>query len=248
MFRIPKNLFGAAIILGFVCARIAAQTLAPPNGDWRTAGAPLVLGTAIYYPAGATVFFDPAVMVRTGSYEGVPLYVDPTLEPNSVIYVPIGGRLMRPYERRREGELAGTSGSRTPSFPVDLAARSPSPEEQLAAAVEVPQVAAAAQTPAPPVAPEGCGSIVESVPPPKTTKGFWIEFDGKVWVAAGPAGPYWSGRFPVIGAYHGFPVYQDPMRRDEIYVPSVIGGPLARYSLNGALAVTLSRRVAVPCP
>ena len=35
---------------------------------------------------------------------------------------------MRPYERRREGELAGTVGSRPPSFPIqrdgDLSVRS----------------------------------------------------------------------------------------------------------------------------
>ncbi len=66
MFRIPKNLFGAAIILGFVCARIAAQTLSPPNGDWRTAGAALVVGTALYYPAGTNVCFDRAGQDATG--------------------------------------------------------------------------------------------------------------------------------------------------------------------------------------
>ena len=32
---------------------------------------------------------------------------------------------MQPYERVREGELAGTVGSRTPSFPVDLAIEQP---------------------------------------------------------------------------------------------------------------------------
>jgi hypothetical protein len=57
-------------------------------------------------------------MKRSGEHQGVPLYVDATLEPYSVVYVPIGRSLMRPYERRRAGELAGTIGSRTPSFPI----------------------------------------------------------------------------------------------------------------------------------
>src|SRR5207245_7484098 len=47
-----------------------------------------------------------------------PLYVDATLQPGSMVYVPIGGRVMRPYERKRYGELAGTTGSRTPWYPI----------------------------------------------------------------------------------------------------------------------------------
>ena len=85
---------------------------------WQLAGEPLFHAGSYYYPAGATVFFDGKVMVRTGTYEGVPLYEDSTLEPYSIVYVPIGGAVMRPYERRREGQLAGTVGSRTPSFPI----------------------------------------------------------------------------------------------------------------------------------
>ena len=57
-------------------------------------------------------------MVRTGSNPRRAVYEDVTLEPYSMIYMPIGGPVMRPYERRREGELAGTVGSRTPSFPI----------------------------------------------------------------------------------------------------------------------------------
>src|SRR5919106_1415485 len=79
---------------------------------------PLKFGGELYYPAGATVFFNGNTMVRFGHYNGVPLYADTTLEPYSVIFVPIGRGLMQPYERVRGGELAGTVGSRTPSFPV----------------------------------------------------------------------------------------------------------------------------------
>jgi hypothetical protein len=52
-------------------------------------------------------------------YEGIPLYEDSTLQPYSVVYAPIGRNLMRPYERRRTGPLAGTTGSRPPSFPIE---------------------------------------------------------------------------------------------------------------------------------
>ena len=57
-------------------------------------------------------------MQRTGTFEGVPIYEDATQTPFTVVYVPIGGNVVRPYERRREGELAGSTGSRIPSFPV----------------------------------------------------------------------------------------------------------------------------------
>ena len=85
---------------------------------WQINGEPVFYAGDYYYPAGPTVFFDGNVMVRSGTYRGVPLYADSTLEPYSVILVPIGGKLLRPYERKRTGELAGTVGSRTPSFPT----------------------------------------------------------------------------------------------------------------------------------
>ena len=52
-------------------------------------------------------------------FEGVPVYADTTIEPYSELYVPLGSGRMRVYERRRERELAGTTGSHVPTFPVD---------------------------------------------------------------------------------------------------------------------------------
>jgi hypothetical protein len=49
------------------------------------------------------------------------LYMDTTIEPYSVVLVPVRRGLMQPYERRRQGDLVGTTGSRTPSFPVRIA-------------------------------------------------------------------------------------------------------------------------------
>src|SRR5205823_5756894 len=88
------------------------------NASWQLAGQPIFYAGAFYYPTGPTVYFEGFVMVRTGVFEGVPLYADTTLEPFSVIYVPIGGNVMRPYEKPRTGPLTGTVGSRTPSFPI----------------------------------------------------------------------------------------------------------------------------------
>jgi hypothetical protein len=80
-------------------------------------------------------------MVRSGHYNGVPLYTDTTVEPFSIVLVPISRGLMQPYERPRRGDLAGTSGSRPPAFPVH-----PTPE------ITAPPAAAASPT-APPLTP-----------------------------------------------------------------------------------------------
>jgi hypothetical protein len=96
----------------------AAPAVTAAGTHWYAAGDPIFYSGNFYYPTGPTVFFDGNVMDRTGNYYGVPLYEDATLEPYSIVYVPIGTTLMRPYERRREGELVGTVGSRMPSFPI----------------------------------------------------------------------------------------------------------------------------------
>ena len=88
------------------------------RSDWYLAGEPITFAGNIYYPAGAQVFFNRYEMVRSGFYEGIPLYTRTTFEPFSTVFVPVGGGLMQPYERRRAGDVAGTTGSRTPSFPV----------------------------------------------------------------------------------------------------------------------------------
>ena len=88
------------------------------NAAWRLTGEPIYYAGRLYYPTGPTEYFDGEVMARTGMYEGVPVYQNRTLEPYSMVFVPIGGNLMRPYELKREGRLVGTIGSRTPSFPI----------------------------------------------------------------------------------------------------------------------------------
>jgi hypothetical protein len=89
-------------------------------------GEPTVFAGEPYYATAEPVFFDGNVMMQVDAYEGVPIYADTTLEPYSPIFVPVGGRLMRHYERRRARDIAGTEGSRTPWVPV-ASACSPEP-------------------------------------------------------------------------------------------------------------------------
>lgn len=106
-------------------AQVQMRPTDPPlvtvaNDSWYILGEPLQFAGEQYYRAGATVFFNGNTMVRAGHYNGVPLYADTTVEPFSVILVPISRGVLQPYERPRRGELAGTSGSRAPSFPTAL--------------------------------------------------------------------------------------------------------------------------------
>lgn len=129
-----------ALLVGILCSAVATaressaqihlrETPAPVNvstgAAWRSTGQPLFYAGAYFYRAGSTVFFDGHVMRQAGVDHGVVFYSDVTQEPFSIVYVPIGGRQMQPYERLREGDLAGTVGSRTPSHPVDLSIEVP---------------------------------------------------------------------------------------------------------------------------
>jgi hypothetical protein len=226
------------------------------SAEWQITGEPIFYDGNFYYPTGPTVFFDGQVMTRTGVYKGVPLYQDRTLEPYSVVFVPIGGMLMRPYERRRAGELAGTTGSRTPSFPIEH-------EVEVSAAsgmigIQIPPVQGTLAAVVPyvegqptAVAPVGSGQLptapsaamqagatpeaapftrIESIPPPTANRGVWVEFEGARWYSAGPAVPYDDDRFVPSGDIDGFPVYRlKNGAADEIYVAVTIDGPVAPY-------------------
>lgn len=96
-----------------------APQVSAASTEWYRDRQPIPFAGYLYYPAGPVVFFNGDRMVPTGSYRGVPLYADTLLEAYSVIFVPIGGLEMQPYERRRAGDSAGTEGSQPPSFPVE---------------------------------------------------------------------------------------------------------------------------------
>ena len=104
-------------------AQVYQFRTAPPDvtaaaAAWQINSEPIMVGGLVYYPTRGFRFFDGQVMAQTGLFDRVPVYADTTLEPFSVLYVPISRDRLREYERRRDRELAGTTGSRVPSFPV----------------------------------------------------------------------------------------------------------------------------------
>jgi hypothetical protein len=186
--------------------------LLPLKSNAQGISRPVIYNGQAYDPAGPTVFFNPNVMVRVGTFEGSPLYVDATIEPNSVVYVPIGGAELRPYELRRSGELEATEESRPPENPIEP--RPVSTAGRLTTAVARPRA-----------------MRIESIPPPRANTGISIEFNGSRWYHAGAAVVYSPERFVPAGEYHGFPVYADrDGRTDRIYVTAVRGGPLVPYN------------------
>jgi len=104
----------------------SAQTGAPPlvtaeNEPWYQSGEPLTYEGSFYYPAGPLTAFNRNEMVRSGFYRGIPLYSRTTWEPYSVVFVPLPGGFLQPYQRRRAGEIGGTIGSIGPGLPVERA-------------------------------------------------------------------------------------------------------------------------------
>ena len=225
-----------------IAAPAAAQQIRPEpapivdasHEQWLIQNEPLLVDGLVYFPSGPNRFFDGNLMTRTGVYRGIPIYQDRSLEPYSVVYVPIGGGQMRPYERRRTGDLAGTTGSRTPSFPVEPTG-APSDEEQAVATAGAVAGGAPAGT-AVPVLKGETPSATELMPlvskprPLKEPNGIYIEFNGARWYGSGRPVPN-STLFERIGTYSGAPVYRlKTDHGDRVWVPVVPGGLLAPYS------------------
>jgi hypothetical protein len=212
--------------------------------EWQINSEPMPFAGLVYYPTREIRQFDGQVMAQMGVYQGVPIYADLTLEPYSLVYVPLGPDRVRMYERKRDHELAGTTGSRAPSFPVESPSvvpetlvTGPSDERQAAPARVVSTVGSVAPTPAPvetaaaPVRPRH--TRIGSIPAPHAPNGIWLQFDGKRWYSAGVATSFSPDRFTPVGEYRGVPVYRDRnSAKDEIWVPMVKGGPLAPYTLR----------------
>jgi hypothetical protein len=191
------------------------------------------------------VHFNGDEMVRSGFYMGIPLYTRTTIEPYSVVFVPLSGGLMQPYERRREGELAGTAGSSAPSFPIA------SPSEPMREGVAVPLTA---QAPGPPmlgtaaglaypsempVAPEvesapvgttsGIAALAASRPLRRradSANAIFVEFQDTRWFSSGPPEPLDASRLTRIGSVGGFPVYTAGSRGPTIYIPITAGADI----------------------
>lgn len=256
-------LFVGALLPTFGNAQITYRPTPRPeitaaNATWQINGEPVFFAGSFYYPAGPTVFFDGQLMARVGEYLTVPIYADTTLEAFSKIFVPIGGAVMKPYERRRAGVLAGTVGSTTPAFPVQVSSEVMRTDAGVGLAtgepLQVPDVPRPVGTsgvvdacPCPTgttgVAVGTTGAVaatrapivertaVQSVPRPTRNTGISIDFQGRRWVSDGPAQPFFPDRFVPIGEHHGFPVYRARSGdTDTIYVTVVADGPVAPYS------------------
>jgi hypothetical protein len=238
-------------------AQVNIQPTPPPtvsaeNESWYQRGEPIMFAGNLYYRAGAAVHFNDREMVRSGSYQGVPLYSKTTIEPYSVVFVPVDGGRLQPYERPRTGELAGTSGSSVAVLPVEIASAGATPP--------------AIQAPAPPIvaspssgfedvagpsrrqtdvtsdsqaapAQVGTSGRVETSQPPLPVRrgaanGMFVEFRNSRWFASGPPVSVNSRALTRVGEYHGLPVYVARNSGNAtIYIPVGQGiDALARFS------------------
>jgi hypothetical protein len=264
----PARLFAggvvfAATLLSSAAAQVNIQPTPQPivtaeNEPWYRSGEPIMFAGNLYYPAGAAIHFLANEMVRSALHQGVPLYSRTTIEPYSVVFVPIAGGMMQPYERRRTGELAGTSGSSVAALPVDI----PSPVARSAAAIlqaAAPPIVGSPSTyefPTPPpqtavngppsaedearVAPSAVGTSGRVVSSQKTVStpirrgaanGIFVEFDNRRWFSSGPPVSLDSRLLTRIGEFHGFPVYAARDAGTTIYIPVAQGmDALAPYS------------------
>ncbi len=193
---------------------------------WQIASQPITINGIVYVPTALVRQFDGNVMTEVGVFDGVPVYADVTLEPFSVVYVPVAHG-MRTYERPRAGDIAGTTGSQAPMLPVSPVL-APAEERPVGTGGTVTMATAAA----PDIPSRSMRTRVESVPQPRATDGVWIQYDGAKWYSDGAAAPYSPERFVQIGSYHGFPVYRErgARRPHDIWVTVVQDGPVAPYA------------------
>jgi hypothetical protein len=241
-------------LLPMAAAQINVRPTPPPtvtadNFAWFEQREPIYFAGNWYYPAGPQIHFMGNEMVRSGYYRGVFLYTRPTLEPYSIVYVPLTGGVMQPYERRRTGELAGTVGTTTPSFPVDRIPEFTTDEYDRAQAAGPPTGIAPSFAQVPIVGDVDSGDLrvasttgrAESrqVAPPRSPgkplglNGLYVVFASRKWFSSGPAMDMDVTRLVVIGRSGAFPVYaQRDGKRDTIYIPSSAETPtlLAPYS------------------
>jgi len=216
-------------------AQIQSRPTEPPivtaeNEQWYRQGEPLQIGGDVYYPAGASVFFNGNTMVRTAHFNGVPLYADTTVEPYSMLLVPVSRGVMQPYERLRRGDLAGTTGSRTPSFPVGplssydyrgpiMAPVSPTNLPQPTGGIDVFTDARPSAAPA-----QSDIQGFQTLMRPESNDGIWIMYQGAKWLSAGAAVPLRATDFQLVGDYAGFPVFaRQGVKDDVIYLPTRAG-------------------------
>lgn len=232
-----------------------APIVTADNESWYIAREPIQFAGDVYYPAGAVAFFDGNKMVRTGNYNGVPLYSDATIEPFSVVYVPVSRGLMQPYERLRQGSLAGTTGSRAPSFPVRVTTTTTATAPPPTAVPSAPPIRAAGSSPEGATGASGTSdreflvvgtsglatapirgaqqrTSVTTLVRPRSNDGLWLSYLGEKWVSAGEAVPLTPAGFRVVGGYAGFPVFAREGTSDQVIYLPTREGFVAPYRLK----------------
>ena len=235
---------GCVLVVLLLPVASAAQAYSVPTPEptvsavgrsWFDTREPILFAGDRYYPAGARYHFDPNLMVPAGAYDGIPVYVDTSVEAYSQILIPIGRGLVQPYERRRAGALAGTTGSHAPGFPVEIYPWESAAESQAWPAREAPprqdtreEQQEPERGPVDLLEPPG---RIETVRGPEDNRGIWILYEGSRWNIAGKAVPFDASRFSKIGEYHNFPVYA-ARGTEEIFIPAA-EGMLAVYAKDG---------------
>ncbi len=184
-----------------------APTVTAEQTSWYLSGEPITVNGDLFYPSGAVQFFNRQQMVRRGSFNGIPLYIDTALQPDSIVFVPLSGERMQPYQRPQPGVLMKTTGSPEAAFP-DVAEAFPSVPQPVGTSGRV------AVTSAP---------RVSTLNPPTGVNGVWINFDGRRWFGAGKAIDYDASTLTRVGTYRGWNVYTRNGDRSTIYVPAVPG-------------------------
>jgi hypothetical protein len=227
-----------------------APTVTAEEAPWYLNGEPITYAGNLYYPSGPQVFFNPNEMVRSGFYDGIPLYTRTTIEPFSKVYVPLRGGRLQPYERPRAGELTGTAGSSPTTLPTPpgtvppggLALQAAAPPSGTTTSVDVQWPRPMVSAPVATVGAPGDGRPVAATgsprPPhvsiggkPQGAKAMFIEFDGRRWYPAGKATEVDLSGMARGGEYFGFTVFVSNRSKDEIYIPSVRDGSLVvRYT------------------
>ena len=217
---------------------VTVPTVTAESEPWYLNGEPITYAGNLYYPAGAEIFFNATEMVRSGFYMGIPLYTRRTIEPYSIVFVPLAGGRMQPYARPRTGELTGTSGSLPTALPhpaatvppSGLAAQAAGPPSQTAlfAPVQLPRPAVVDDRPDP----RGAGVDPRRVERgthtriggrPRGTNAIFIEYNGRRWYPQGAPQPLDRATVERIGTYRGFDVWAMSADADVIYIPVTHG-------------------------
>ena len=224
-------------------AQITMQSTPPPtvtaeNESWYVTNDAVIFAGNSYYPAGPSIHFLPNEMVLSGFFRGVPLYTRTTIEPYSIVFVPIAGGMMRPYERRRSGDLVGTTGSSVPSLGVEIPsafraapriqAAGPPFAETSGIVTESPSQTPTVEDHLPaPLSESGGGATGGRLTAPRGKRvgrppanGVYVEFNNQRWYSGAPPKSLDAGTLQRVGEWHGFPVFTSPTTGPStIYIP-----------------------------